>query len=184
MSAREGKRTKPGRIGAIALMALMTMLCAGASARAQALTGGGAAPPLPGLGQQGLVVGEATGTGLPAGTCVPSSTVLCLQGGRFKVSVTWRQSSGATGVGSLVAGSTSDSGLFWFFSPTNYEMMAKVLNGCAVNNRHWVFFLATTNVGFTLTVTDTKTQQVKTYQNPPGKVSPVITDTSAFATCP
>jgi hypothetical protein len=119
-----------------------------------------------------------------AGSCTPSSTVLCLDQGRFKVAVNWRQAGGQTGVGKVVSGATSDSGLFWFFAPTNYEVMVKVLDGCGVNGRHWVFFLATTNVGFTVTVTDTQTQQVRTYDNPPGTVSPVITDTSAFATCP
>jgi hypothetical protein len=182
MAARDGKRTKLGWIGAIALVPLMSIL--GSGAQAQALPGSGGIQADRTLGEGGVVAAATTGTGLPAGTCVPTSTVLCLGGGRFRVSVTWRQSGGATGVGSLVAGSTADSGLFWFFSPTNYEMMVKVLNGCAVNNRHWVFFLATTNVGFTLTVTDTMTQQVKTYQNAPGSVSPVVTDTSAFATCP
>lgn len=116
--------------------------------------------------------------------CTPSSTAFCLNQGRFRVSVNWRKANGETGVGTRVASSSSDSGLFWFFGPTNYEVMVKVLDGCGVNGRHWVFFLATTNVGFTLTVTDTQTQQVKTYVNPPGTVSPVITDTSAFPTCP
>jgi len=121
---------------------------------------------------------------LKAGTCVPSPTVLCLDGGRFQVSVTWNQSGGETGVGTVVSGFTADSGLYWFFAPTNYEMMVKVLNGCSVNGRHWVFFLATTNVGFVLTITDTATGASKNYINPAGTVPPVNTDTDAFSTCP
>jgi len=128
-------------------------------------------------------LGASPSTPLKA-ACPPNTSVLCLDSGRFLVSVAWRQAGGPTGVGSVVPGATTDSGLFWFFTPTNYELMVKVLNGCGFNGRYWVFFLATTNVGFTLSVTDTQTHQVKTYDNPPGSVSPVVTDTSAFSTCP
>jgi hypothetical protein len=38
----------------------------------------------------------------------------------------------------------------------NLEMLIKVLDACAFNNRYWVFFSAGTNVEFTLTVTDTR----------------------------
>lgn len=119
------------------------------------------------------------------GSCTPTATSLCVNAGRFRVSVTWRRSNGQTGVGTVVpALTTADSGVFWFFGSTNWEMLVKVLNGCGVNNRHWVFYGALTDQQFTLTVTDTQTQQTKTYNNPLGTVSPVITDTNAFATCP
>ncbi len=139
--------------------------------------GAQAATPPPGATEPSAVTAKA-------GSCTPSATLFCLDQGRFRVTVDWRKEDGETGVGTGVAGATADSGLFWFFAPTNYEVMVKVLDGCGVNGRHWVFFLATTNVGFTLTVTDTQTQQVKSYVNPPGTVSPVVTDTGAFATCP
>ena len=42
---------------------------------------------------------------------------------------------------------------------------------------------ATTDVEYTLRVTDTLTQTVKEYYNELGVASPAITDTSAFATC-
>ena len=38
----------------------------------------------------------------------------------------------------------SGSGLFWFFSDTNWEVMVKALNGCGLNNRYWIFSAATT----------------------------------------
>lgn len=159
---------------------LMGGLACGATAQAAPAVGTPVlfADPLAGIRVEAPVVP------LKAGNCTPSATILCLNGGRFRVSVAWNQAGGANGVGSVVPGFTSDSGLFWFFAPTNYEIMVKVLNGCSVNNRHWVFFLATTDVGFTLTITDTMTQTTKSYQNPLGKVSPVITDTEAFNTCP
>lgn len=187
MAAKEGKRRERPRRGWIVAGLLALAVGSGGGLRGETGPALQPAAGLQGLGAERIVVTESAGTpavGEKAGTCVPSATVLCLANGRFSVTVTWRQTGGATGVGSVVSGSTSDSGLFWFFSAANYEMMIKVLNGCGVNNRYWVFFLATTNVGFTLTVTDTMTLQTKTYQNPAGTVSPVITDTNAFASCP
>jgi predicted esterase len=118
-------------------------------------------------------------------TCSADATHLCLQQGRYRVSVTWQDPGGATGPGSVVAGATStDSGLLWFFDPTNWEMLVKVLDGCAVNQRIWVFSAATTNVQYTLTVADTVTGQVKTYQNGAGQLAGALADTNAFAACP
>jgi hypothetical protein len=57
---------------------------------------------------------------------------------------------------------TSDSGLFYFNNSNNWEMLLKVLNACTLNNRYWVFVSATTNVQFTLTVTDTQRSVTKT----------------------
>ena len=50
-------------------------------------------------------------------------------------------------------------GDFFFFDPSdeaNFEACIKVLDGAQANNRFWVFYGATTNVGFTLTVEDTE----------------------------
>lgn len=119
------------------------------------------------------------------GTCAADATHLCLQQGRYRVALTWQEGSGQTGVGSVVPGAVSaTSGVLWFFTPDDWEMLVKVLDGCAVNQRLWVFAAATTNVGYTLTVTDTVTGQVKSYQNQAGQTAAVITDTNAFAACP
>jgi predicted esterase len=127
-----------------------------------------------------FLAGKSYGT-----TCTADASHLCLQGGRFQVALTWRDGTGRTGVGSAVTGVTSaDSAVLWFFDPSNYEMLVKVLDGCAVNQRIWVFAAATTNVEYTLTVTDTVTGKVKTYQNPAGQAAAAITDTNAFASCP
>lgn len=77
-----------------------------------------------------------------------------------------------------------DSGLFWFFSASNWELLVKVLDGCSLNGHFWVFSAATTNVEYTLRVTDTRTGEVKVYLNPLGVAADAITDTGAFATCP
>lgn len=119
-----------------------------------------------------------------AAACVPGPHRLCLADGRFRVEVTWRNFSGQTGEGSVAACSTADSGLFWFFDPDNWELMVKVLDGCALTGHHWVFAAATTTVEYTLTVTDTRTGEAKVYHNPLGQPAVAIADTSALGGCP
>lgn len=116
--------------------------------------------------------------------CVPSATTLCLGGGRFRAEVTWEDFAGKTGAGTVVPTDSPGSGLFWFFDPASWELMIKVIDGCAVNGRHWVFAAATTNVHYVLTVTDTTTGRSRRYENPSGVVSPAITDTGTFSDCP
>ncbi len=115
--------------------------------------------------------------------CFDSATSLCIQDEHFTASVQWRVPDGGTGPGTVVT-SAADSGLFWFFGPDNWELMVKVLDGCALNNRYWMFSAATTNVFYRLAVTDVRAGETKIYFNYPGPPAPAITDTNAFATCP
>jgi predicted esterase len=119
----------------------------------------------------------------PSAACEAGATRLCLQKGRFRAEVTW-DAQGSSGSGQTVANPSPDSGLFWFFSPDNWELMVKVLDGCALNGRYWVFAAGTTNVHYVLTVTDTATGAVARYENPAGKAAAAVTDTNAFQTCP
>jgi len=114
--------------------------------------------------------------------CVPGPTTLCLNNARFQVQALWstQQSSGAAMAVSL----TGETGYLWFFDSGNVEAVVKLLNGCGVNQRYWVFAAGLTDVGVALTVTDTQNGTVKTYQNPRGTAFAPIQDTSAFATCP
>jgi predicted esterase len=118
----------------------------------------------------------------PAGSCVPAETTLCLERGRFRVEVSW-EAAGGSGAG-RVAEAAADSGLFWFFGADNWELMVKVLDGCALNGHYWVFAAATTDVHYVLSVTDTATGQVARYENPAGRPAAATTDTSAFPNCP
>ena len=127
-----------------------------------------------------IVVGAAA----VAPGCVPSPTALCLQERRFRLEIEWRDFNGATGPGRVVPAGTGDSGLFWFFAADNWEVLVKVLDGCRINGRFWVFAAATTNVGYTLRVTDTLASESRAYVNTLGVAAPAITDTGAFATCP
>lgn len=115
--------------------------------------------------------------------CSAGATTLCLAGDRFAVEVSWRDFQGGTGSGHSVDVNSDDSGIFWFFTADNWEMLVKVLDGCRVNGRYWVFAAATTNVEYTLRVTDTASGAAKSYVNPLGVAAPALTDTGAFATC-
>jgi hypothetical protein len=115
--------------------------------------------------------------------CTPSASTVCLNNNRFAVSVNFKTPDGKPGTGQAIK-YTEDTALFWFFSASNIEMVLKVLNACGLNSRYWVYGAASTDVEYTITVTDTKTQTTKTYSHPPGSAAPAITDGNAFATCP
>jgi len=106
-----------------------------------------------------------------------SSQSLFLIGQRFEVSVAWHTGA-ASGVGQPEA-LTDDSGYFWFFDPSNPELLVKVLDGTPVNGRFWVFLGGLSDVDYTVTVTDRFTLKVRTYKNPHGTVGSRA-DTSAF----
>jgi hypothetical protein len=101
----------------------------------------------------------------------------------FDVRIKWRDDAGQTGT-STAQPLQNDSGLFYFFDSSNVDALVKVLNGCSINNRYWVFAGGTTDVEYTLTVTDTRNGTQKQYFNPAGRPFAPVTDTSAFATCP
>lgn len=128
---------------------------------------------------------EVSGSTLlaPIAACTPSATRACLNGGRFKVEVKWKDFGGVQGSGQVVPFGSADSGLYYFFSANNWEMLVKVLNGCGINNRFWVYAAATTNVEYTLFVTDTASGRTQAYFNPLGTAAAAITDGSAFDTC-
>lgn len=115
--------------------------------------------------------------------CVPSSTNICLSGGRFKVEATWQTPDGVSGAAHAVK-LTDDSGYLWFFNSANVEAIIKVLNGCSLNGRIWFFAGGLTNVKAVITLTDGQTGMKKTYLNPQNTPFAPIQDTTAFSTCP
>lgn len=116
-------------------------------------------------------------------SCVSSPTAMCLNNNRFKVEATF-QVPGEPVANGRVQKLTADTGYFWFFNADNVEVVVKVLNGCPLNSRYWVFTAGLTNVQVDLKVTDTETGAVKTYTNPQGTKYVAVQDTAAFATCP
>ncbi|MES1243588.1 MAG: plastocyanin/azurin family copper-binding protein [Acidobacteriota bacterium] len=122
----------------------------------------------------------------PIASCVPDATTLCVNNGRFRVRTHWRSSTQSGDATAVALDFAPDSGLFYFFSSTNIEMLVKVLNACvpALGNKYWVFYAATTNVELTVTVTDSQTGKTKVYFNPLNTAALPVQDTNAFATCP
>lgn len=116
----------------------------------------------------------------PAGTCEPYPDTLCLGDSRYEVRVKWLTGDGGSGIGRVAHAGTNDSGLFWFFDRENREVLIKVLDGCALNDHVWVFGASTTDVGYSILVTDTVTGLVKEYRNEPGMPAAAITDSMAF----
>jgi len=116
-----------------------------------------------------------------ATACVGNPTTLCLLQNRFRVVATSRVQ-GLNLPGQAVRHG-SELGYFAFPSadPANLELAVKVLDGRGVNDRFWVIATpATTDVQYTLTVTDTQTGLSKTYASPVGAALGPVQDTNAF----
>ena len=111
--------------------------------------------------------------------CSSSPTALCLNSGRFQVDVSWTAASLGRSGGGRTIPLTGDTGAFWFFSPSNLELMVKVLDGRGINGHFWFFYGALSDVAYTITVTDTESGRVKTYTNPQGRLASAA-DTETF----
>ncbi len=123
----------------------------------------------------------------PPGPCVPGDTTLCIDAApgdrRFRVEATFQLKGSAPAPAhaiSLASLGVDAGGVFWFFDPTNPELLVKVLDGCALGGHYWVFFSAGTNVGLAVTVTDAVTGNQRTYTNPVGTAAPPVQDTAAL----
>lgn len=118
-------------------------------------------------------------------TCVVDEITHCLQDGRFRVRVRWRDFEDREGDGRRID-LTEDSGLFWFFGPKNAELLVKVLDACGLPSfeTFWVFLSAVTNVEYELEVLDTASGKSRTYRNELGELPVAVADTQAFDTCP
>jgi plastocyanin len=154
-----GKRSRGALCAAAVALVVFAVLASGARRR--------------GAGAPGAVAAS--------GDC-SSELVLCLGEGRFALEATWTAPDGSSGPAYPVP-LTSESGYFWFFSPDNVELAVKSLNGCGVNGHHWVFAAGLTSVQVKITVTDTSSGEVRTYENPQGTAFRTITDTAAFESC-
>lgn len=131
-------------------------------------------------GSASIVVGD--------GAIPTDGTVAEFRNGRFRVSGVWRAQTGPgtynTGTMKYTPLGSSESGVLWTENPNDWVVLLKVLNGCAINNKYWVFYAATTNIEFTITIVDTFTNTTKTYTNPINTPAAPVTDTQAFQTCP
>lgn len=116
--------------------------------------------------------------------CVDSGTQMCLNGNRFAVTATFRTADGTTGAAHMVK-LTADTGYMWFFSQSNVEAVAKVLNGCGLTGAYWFFAGGLTDVRVVITVDDTSHPgHAVQYINRQGNPFQPIQDTGAFPFCP
>jgi len=117
-----------------------------------------------------------------AASCPASDTTLCLQGGHFAVTVRWQTPNvpGGQGAGHSVPVSGSDqTGTFWFFSPSNVELLVKLIDGTALNGSFWFFSGALSDVAYQIEVNDLFTGATRTYTNAAGNLCGQA-DTAAF----
>jgi hypothetical protein len=104
--------------------------------------------------------------------------------GRYRVAMTWQTADGQTGAARPIAAGSPESALFSFFNLANWEVLVKVLDGCAINGHRWIFLAAATDVEFTLTITDLEgAAPPYVHLNPAGLNVP-LADTAAFACTP
>ncbi|MEM1248541.1 MAG: hypothetical protein AAGK22_19345, partial [Acidobacteriota bacterium] len=116
------------------------------------------------------------------GPCTANATTMCLENDRFEVTGTV-VAQGNTVPLQMVA-LTPDTGFGWFLNDQNLEIFVKVLDGCAINRKFWVFLGGLTNLQVELQVRNTITGQVFTKTNPPRTNFQTESDTSFFDGCP
>ena len=115
--------------------------------------------------------------------CVPQTTPLVFDGG-YSVGLCYETPSGEMGEGKGGIWASGESGLLWFFSRGNAEVLVKVLNGCDWNGHRWVFVAPVTDVAFNLHVTDLHATDEESepwsHRNRQGEVAVPARDTFAF----
>lgn len=113
------------------------------------------------------------------GACHASENTLCLQNGRFEVTLDWRTPQGKEGRGNQGT-FTDETGYFWFFSSKNIEVLVKILDGCSLNDSYWVYVAGLTNIWVDVAIRDTETGEIKNWTNPMGQSFRPIEDTGYF----
>lgn len=115
-----------------------------------------------------------------AGACQPGQDTLCLLDGMYEVTVEWNnfRVPDDRGTGRAIQG-TSQSGYFWFFDPSNVELVVKIIDATTVNGHVWVFYGGLSDVEYDLTVRNTESGAEKTFHNNGGNICGRA-DTEAF----
>jgi len=130
---------------------------------------------------------EATGTTLGDTTpCTPSSTVVCLLSNRFRVKIDYINpfSNPPNQPGTFLADrllqgvQNPDTGLFGFSSATAVEVVVRIQDTRPFAPRFDVYYGGMTDVGYTVTVTDTQTGTTRQYTNTVGTVGGGVDRTS------
>jgi hypothetical protein len=118
-------------------------------------------------------------TAAAAQPCVPDATHLCFMSGTVSASAVFGGAASAAAV--QPAGSLP--GYFRFADPAAAEIVLQVVDGCAINNRIWVFAQAVSNAGWLLSLTDHQSGSQQSYSVPIGEYGTPVADIDAFP-CP
>jgi len=122
---------------------------------------------------------EATGTtNSSPGSCTPSSTTVCLLNNRFRVKIDYvnpfsnpPNQPGTFLAARLLSGvQNPDTALFGFSSAQAVEVVVRIQDTRPFAPRFDVYYGGMTDVGYTVTVTDTQTGTTRQYFNQVGRV--------------
>ncbi|MBV8199670.1 MAG: hypothetical protein JOZ15_03505 [Acidobacteria bacterium] len=102
--------------------------------------------------------------------CFSGSSNLCLAASRFAVQIAWQPPGGASTPAPAIP-LTTDTGVFWFYSPQSLEVIVKILDGRALNGHFWVFVAGLSDLAYTAIVTDTSTGDSKSYVHRAGSLT-------------
>jgi hypothetical protein len=110
---------------------------------------------------------------------VVSEATVCLHDGRFAVRGTFATPESEVNTAHLVRFG-DDAAYLWFFEPANIEAVVKVIDGCSLNDRIWVFTAGLTNIRSSLFVTDSQTGIVHSSVNPQGTPFQPVQEVGTF----
>ncbi|HXO18642.1 MAG TPA: matrixin family metalloprotease [Thermoanaerobaculia bacterium] len=133
----------------------------------QAAFPGGATLPKAGLSGSAVVAAlPAFGaTAGASGSCHADKNTLCLLNGRFSLHVTWANPGNGTSGPGGAAPLSNLVGTFFFTDASNVELMTKMID---FGDRIVFFYGALSDLPYTVTVTDTLSSKVNTYNSTAG----------------
>ena len=111
-------------------------------------------------------------------TASPQTTPLVFDGG-YNVRMCYETSEGTVGEGKAGVWASGQSGLLWFFTRDNAEVLIKVLDGCGFNNHRWVYVAPVTDLAFNLYVVDSQ-GNTWSHHNRLGDTASTRSDIEAF----
>lgn len=120
--------------------------------------------------------GPPTGEGYT--DCDPQTTPLVFDGG-YNIRMCYETREGTVGEGKAGVWASGQSGLLWFFTRDNAEVLIKVLDGCGFNNHRWVYVAPVTDLAFNLYVVDSQ-GNTWSHHNRLGDTASTRSDNEAF----
>ena len=116
--------------------------------------------------------------------CEDGGETLCLQEGRFEVTLDWAATSGPP-TAARAQSLSAETGYFTFFDAGNVEAVVRLIDGCSFNDRYWLFAGGLTDVATRLRVHDVlHPERDLVFEKPSGAPFEPILDLAAFAGCP